>query len=181
MLCECNALRWRRGCEAFRWNTRLASIAERGALQMAQRRLPFSHSGAGARFAEYPLGPGSTYGENLARSEGIRPMARALVCGWEDSPGHLRNLVGPFNSCGIGAATNDRGVTFVVQLLALLPEGAPGSGASGAAQDGLEAPQLQPGQAHHGKSSTRTREAFMILLAVIGLLIYKGGWMDRVL
>eukprot|EP00971_Amphidinium_carterae_P305610 6073290-Amphidinium_carterae.1 len=35
----------------------------------------------------YPLGPGDTFGENLARSEGIHPIARPVVEGWMQSPG----------------------------------------------------------------------------------------------
>merc|ERR1712046_531374 len=109
------------GCAQLVWNSRLASIAERAAQRMARREVPFSHSGADQRFAEYPLGGGDTYGENLARSEGVHPLAAAVVHGWENSPGHFRNLTGPFSACGIGVASDATGVCFVVQLLALLP------------------------------------------------------------
>merc|ERR1711933_634646 len=71
ILVKCNALRCSKGHPALLWNSRLASIAERAARGMALREVPFSHDAADARFAEYPLGPGDTYGENLARSQGI--------------------------------------------------------------------------------------------------------------
>merc|ERR1711988_985881 len=44
----------------------------------------------------------------------------AAVAGWRGSEGHRRNLLGPFDACGIGWAASDSGTIFVTQLLALL-------------------------------------------------------------
>lgn len=170
MLAETNAFRAGEGLGALEWNPRLAGIAERSAARMACCELPFSHDGADERFAEYPLRPGpDTYGENLARSEGIRPMAGPVVRGWVGSPGHRRNLLGPFTACGIGAATNASGVTFVVQLLASLP---PGDGANGnGAAPAATAPRLAQG------GPGASQRALLLLFAVVFLLLHKGGWL----
>uniref|UniRef100_A0A7S4PXQ0 SCP domain-containing protein n=1 Tax=Alexandrium monilatum TaxID=311494 RepID=A0A7S4PXQ0_9DINO len=172
ILAQCNSMRCQEGCEALLWNSRLADIAERAARGMARREVAFSHDGANTRFAEYPLSleAGDTFGENLARSEGIRPLAAAVVKGWMESPGHRANLLGPFTACGLGAATDPCGVTFVVQLLARAPgdpvqEPPAQSIEGGTAEDGLLA---APRRAH---------SALLGLLSILALLAWKGGWL----
>mmetsp|Transcript_105816 Transcript_105816/g.207545 ORF Transcript_105816/g.207545 Transcript_105816/m.207545 type:complete len:234 (+) Transcript_105816:64-765(+) len=168
MLGECNSFRRQRGCESLAWNSRLAGIAERAARAMALGEVPFSHSGAPARFAEYPLGAGDTFAENLARSEGIRPLAAAVVTGWRDSPGHCRNLLGPFTACGIGTATDGVGVTFVVQLLALVP---------GDVEMAVFCPGAFPGSWLAAGEPSPACRALLGLAALALLLFWKGGWL----
>mmetsp|Transcript_11121 Transcript_11121/g.34475 ORF Transcript_11121/g.34475 Transcript_11121/m.34475 type:complete len:151 (-) Transcript_11121:73-525(-) len=146
---------------------------------MARRELPFSHEGADERFAEYPLGPGDTYGENLARSEGVYPLAAAVVRGWAESPGHRCNLLGPFTSCGVGAATDGCGVTFVVQLLARAP-GDGGGGAGAAPEQPAEEDEQEKGPEPlppAGLPWSTSRSAFLWLVGLLGLLAWKGGWL----
>eukprot|EP00929_Paragymnodinium_shiwhaense_P098476 TRINITY_DN59963_c0_g1_i1.p1 TRINITY_DN59963_c0_g1~~TRINITY_DN59963_c0_g1_i1.p1 ORF type:complete len:276 (+),score=20.40 TRINITY_DN59963_c0_g1_i1:174-1001(+) len=166
MLEHSNCFRQCEGKGVLVWNRRLAKIAGRAALRMARWEVPFSHCGADERFAEYPLGHGDTYGENLARSQGIRPMAKTVVDGWIGSPGHCRNLLGPFSACGIGAATNPEGITFVVQLFALVP-----AHSDIADETEATAPLVSPVRL----SSLST--SFLFLLALVALLLWKGGWM----
>lgn len=155
------------GCETLFWNSRLAAIAERAARRMALREVAFSHDGATARFAEYPLGAGDTYGENLARSEGVQPLAAAVVGGWEESPGHRRNLLGPFTACGVGAAMDPCGVAFVVQLLAR----APGDGEPALVKQNFQI------WSDRGTSVQSARMATSGLLALMALLAWQGGWL----
>lgn len=176
MLTASNCVRARAGCENLVWNSRLASIAQRAAERMARREVPFSHCGACERFAEYPLGEGATYGENLARSEGVSPLADAVVRGWEDSPGHLRNLTGPFSACGVGAASDEAGVCFVVQLLALLPASAAGNEPFGC---GPHSPAPAPSASSPTAAlaiAPSGQTALLGLVAVMCLLAWKGGW-----
>lgn len=163
-------MRCEEGCEALAWNSRLAGIAEKAAQQMALRELAFSHDGADGRFAEYPLGAGDTYGENLARSEGVWPLACNVVNGWKDSPGHCQNLLGPFTACGVGVATDCRGVTFVVQMLAR----APGDSVQ---PEGLQEdvkPSQPPPSQHTLFDSGRYPGTFLVLL--LAMMAWKGGW-----
>jgi len=170
ILVECNAIRCEEGCEALAWNSRLAVIAEKAAQQMALRESTFSHDGADERFAEYPLGAGDTYGENLARSEGIWPLASNVVNGWKGSPGHCRNILGPFTACGIGVATDCSGITFVVQMLARAPGDSVQPEGS---QEDVEPPQ-PPLSKHTLFDSGHYPGTFLVLLSAV--LAWKGGW-----
>mmetsp|Transcript_69085 Transcript_69085/g.158589 ORF Transcript_69085/g.158589 Transcript_69085/m.158589 type:complete len:136 (+) Transcript_69085:31-438(+) len=134
---------------------------------MVRREIPFSHDGAHERFAEYPLGAGDTYGENLASCHGIWPFADALVEGWKNSPGHRRNLLGPFSSCGIGCATGDDGVTFAVQLLAWAPV---------TEDESPPAWSLFARWPNVALSSSLGSVAFLVI--VVALLAREGGWVD---
>jgi len=170
ILVECNVMRCNEGRDALAWNSRLAGIAEKAAQRMALRESAFSHDGADERFAEYPLGVGDTYGENLARSEGIWPLASNVVKGWRGSPGHCWNILGPFTACGIGVATDCRGITFVVQMLAR----APGDNEQPEGLQGdLEPPQPSPSK-HTLFDSGHYPGTFLVLL--FAMLAWKGGW-----
>lgn len=169
MLSECNSIRSCNGCDALLWSSRLAAIAERSALRMARGEVPFSHDGADERFAEYPLGPGDTYGENLARIEGVHPMAHTVAEGWRKSPGHCKNLLGPFTACGIGAATNVHGVTFVVQMLGRVPGDArppPETAAS----------EMTPASLSRLQHTSVSRVLLQLIL-FLAILLWGGGWL----
>jgi hypothetical protein len=112
--CKVHPLQWHRG---------LARIAREHAMTVADGRAPFSHAGAKSRFSQCET-KCVNIAENLARSEGFvrADIPEAVVSGWRSSEGHRRNLLGPFDVCGIGFAASDDGTIFVTQLLALLDE-----------------------------------------------------------
>jgi len=118
-----NNFRAEHGLPPLRWHKGLASVACRHATLVAEGRAPFSHAGAPERFAQCGARC-INVAENLARSDGFsrEDLPGAAVAGWCDSPGHRRNLLGPFDACGIGWAASDSGTIFVTQLLALLDE-----------------------------------------------------------
>eukprot|EP00440_Ansanella_granifera_P062232 gb/GFBE01067472.1/.p1 GENE.gb/GFBE01067472.1/~~gb/GFBE01067472.1/.p1 ORF type:complete len:248 (+),score=40.15 gb/GFBE01067472.1/:1-744(+) len=101
----------------------LSTVATRHAAAVADGLEPFSHHGAPERFQESGA-QCLNVAENLARSDGFgrEELPRAAVEGWIGSEGHRRNLLGPFDACGIGWAANESGVVFVTQLLALIDE-----------------------------------------------------------
>eukprot|EP00931_Biecheleriopsis_adriatica_P006601 TRINITY_DN107988_c0_g1_i1.p1 TRINITY_DN107988_c0_g1~~TRINITY_DN107988_c0_g1_i1.p1 ORF type:complete len:251 (+),score=43.85 TRINITY_DN107988_c0_g1_i1:103-855(+) len=101
----------------------LSRVAARHAAAVADGLEPFSHKGAQERFEESGA-KCLNVAENLARSDGFgrQELPRAAVDGWCGSEGHRRNLLGPFDVCGIGWAANESGVVFVTQLLALMDE-----------------------------------------------------------
>lgn len=107
----------------LRWHCALAGIARRHAVAVAEGRAPFSHAGAHQRFASCSTRC-INVAENLARSDGFGrdDLPQAAVAGWRESTGHRRNLLGPFNACGVGWAASDAGTIFITQLLALLDE-----------------------------------------------------------
>jgi hypothetical protein len=107
----------------LRWHEELAVIAKQHATAVASCSAPFSHAGAHERFASCPT-KCINMAENLARSDGFGRdyLSQAAVHSWCESEGHRRNLLGPFDVCGIGWAASDEGVIFVTQLLALVDE-----------------------------------------------------------
>lgn len=118
-----NSFRQEQTLEPLKWHKGLAGIAKRHATAVADGRAPFSHAGAHERFASCST-KCINVAENLARSDGfVRPdLPQAAVLGWCESEGHRRNLLGPFDACGIGWAASDSGTVFVTQLLALVDE-----------------------------------------------------------
>ncbi|CAE8614977.1 unnamed protein product [Polarella glacialis] len=118
-----NAFRKEHALPALRLHQDLSRVATTHAANVADGIEPFSHLGAPERF----VSSGArclNVAENLARSDGFgrEEIPRAAVSGWCGSEGHRRNLLGPFDACGIGWAANDAGVIFVTQLLALIDE-----------------------------------------------------------
>jgi hypothetical protein len=116
-----NEFRRENGLQALVWHQGLTGVAKRHANMVADGLAHFSHDGAMERFES--CGTKCTnVAENLARSEGFGrvDLPQAAVSGWRDSEGHRRNLLGPFDACGIGWAASDSGTIFVTQLLALL-------------------------------------------------------------
>lgn len=101
----------------------LTQVAMRHAAAVADGLAAFSHAGARQRFQACGARC-INVAENLARSDGfeIRELPRAAMAGWTESQGHRRNLLGPFDFCGIGWAASDSGTTYVTQLMVLLDE-----------------------------------------------------------
>lgn len=122
-----NAFRQWRGCSPVSWHADLCANARAHAEAMAAGTAPFSHAGARERFANESY---HHFAENLARAEGVENLAVAVVDGWIGSPGHCRNLLGPFNAMGLGVAFRSSKtdgvpstIVFVTQLLAYVHGG----------------------------------------------------------
>mmetsp|Transcript_23245 Transcript_23245/g.43700 ORF Transcript_23245/g.43700 Transcript_23245/m.43700 type:complete len:248 (-) Transcript_23245:137-880(-) len=114
-----NEFRGREGLSPLQRHEALSSVARKHARAMADGIEPFSHDGASERFQNSGL-ECHNFAENLAVSSGYarEVMAQTTVDGWIRSPGHRRNLVGPFNICGIGWSSNDDCQLYITQLLA---------------------------------------------------------------
>ena len=66
--------------------------------------------------------PYARHGENLARLPDGLEVVGATIDGWLGSPPHRANLLAPaFDRVGFGTASDARGATYVVQLLAAVP------------------------------------------------------------
>ena len=116
-----NNFREREGQPRLELNEALSAVARKHALAMADHCQPFSHEGATERFQDSGL-TCHNFAENLAVSKGYarEAMAQATVDGWIASPGHRKNLLGPFNVCGIGWSSNDDCQLYITQLLAFV-------------------------------------------------------------
>ncbi|CAD7943163.1 unnamed protein product [Amoebophrya sp. A120] len=100
----------------------------RGAIQhaddVASGAANFSHENAEHRI--FSCGHFEGIGENLARLDGyaLPHVPEGCVRGWENSPGHLRNmLLAEFNVCGIGVGQRKE-TTFITALFAIESDGA---------------------------------------------------------
>ncbi|CAJ1337040.1 unnamed protein product [Effrenium voratum] len=115
-----NAFREREGLPPLQMHKDLCASAVKHAEAMADGLEAFSHDGAPERFQRTGL-VCQALAENLSVSEGYpyEVMAEATVDKWIASEGHRRNLLGPFNVCGIGWSSNDRCI-YVTQLLAFV-------------------------------------------------------------
>lgn len=89
-------------------------LAREHSIAMADRIVPFGHSGSGERFdlieEEFPNA--DNFGENVATNRGYRDPARAAFRGWKRSPGHRRNMLGDFNQTGVGVARRGKKYYF---------------------------------------------------------------------
>ena len=54
--------------------------------------------------------------ENVAYNMGYGKPDLVAVQGWIESPGHQKNMVGPYDLTGIGVAKNDKGVYYFTQI-----------------------------------------------------------------
>lgn len=112
-----NAYRARKGLAPLRWHDGIAKIAAEHAAQMASGSMPFSHEGFDARVRAFPVAH-SRAAENLALNQGVADVARVAVDGWIKSPGHEKNLSGPYALCGIGVGRSANGTFYLTQLFA---------------------------------------------------------------
>ncbi len=119
-----NALRTSRGAAPATPNARLQQAAREFAQYMA-RTGRYSHEADGRQPWERAGARGYAYcmvSENIAfqfDSRGFRTeeLARRFVTGWEDSPGHRRNMLDPdATEIGVGLAQSTGGRYYAVQL-----------------------------------------------------------------
>lgn len=97
---------------------KLVSVISKAAQQhsedMADRKVPFGHSGFDARIDKILAKTGGmAAGENVAY--GSR-TAIDVVKMWLNSKGHRKNIEGNFNLTGIGVAKNSSGTIYFTQI-----------------------------------------------------------------
>jgi len=112
-----NSYRQSRGLSALRYNNQVAEIALEHSRNMAGGVVPFSHEGFSSRAdaiaKQMKL---SAAAENVAWNRGYDNPAAQAVNSWLESPGHLANIVGDYNTTGIGVAVNDDGEYYFTQI-----------------------------------------------------------------
>ena len=119
-----NEYRRSKGLPACAWEPAVYTVCCRHSEQMAAHKKGFDHNGFSARIASLPFQPVSS-GENLFKSNGIgdtesaggiASVAHAAVDGWIHSPGHEKNLRGPYTHCAIGIAKGSDGTIYATQI-----------------------------------------------------------------
>ena len=105
------------GLALLRWHGNVARIVAEHVGQIASGTAPFSHDGFNQRANRYPMPHRGAAENNLASTSGDSRVAKVTVDGWIKSPGHEKNLRGPYNKSGI-VARSATGTFYLTQLFA---------------------------------------------------------------
>ncbi len=110
-----NKYRISKGLPRLKLNPKISHQARIHSQNMADWKVPFSHSGFKKRVKAIPLGYTSA-AENLAFNQGYSDPAVEAMSGWVKSPSHLKNIVGNYDLTGIGVAANADGEVYLTQI-----------------------------------------------------------------
>ncbi len=114
-----NDYRKSNGLAALRYNDKVAAIALTHSQNMADGSVAFSHNGFNQRANDIAdILSISAAAENVAWNRGYSDPVQTAVDGWIDSEGHLKNIIGNYNTTGVGVAVNDDGEYYFTQLFA---------------------------------------------------------------
>jgi uncharacterized protein YkwD len=112
--CYTNQFRAKKRLPRLGWHRRAAEIARKHSINMAQHKVPFGHADFDARVEK--ITGAQSVAENVYMANHRGDVAQKAVDGWIKSPGHLKNLVGDYKSCGIGVYKNDEGYWYFTQI-----------------------------------------------------------------
>ena len=107
VLNKMNNLRKSHNLSPYKYCSYCTEIAREHSQNMANKVVPFSHDGLNDRIEKLKRKAGVNFikaSENVAYS---RPDMNP-VDAWVKSSGHLKNMLGDFNYCGIGRVQKDK-------------------------------------------------------------------------
>lgn len=110
-----NSYRVSQGMAKLTSNSAIDNQARIHSQDMANRTVPFGHTGFSERIKAIGISYRSA-GENVAYNQGYSDPATIAVQGWLKSPGHLANIRGNYDKTGIGVVSNSRGEIYFTQL-----------------------------------------------------------------
>jgi uncharacterized protein YkwD len=114
-----NRYRSARGLRPLLLDPRITREARRHSAAMASGVVPPGHRGFDDRFATlHHTIRCRRLAENVAMNQGLPRPASEAFQDWLDSPHHRTNIEGPYESTGIGVATNRSGQFYFTQLFA---------------------------------------------------------------
>lgn len=115
---ETNQLRKVNGLTALVAKEDLNVLAQKHSADMASGRVEFSHNGfedrskkAAKIIADHK--GGFRFAENVAYGS---KTAREVLKGWENSPGHRKNILGNYKYIGVGIAADKNGRLYFTQI-----------------------------------------------------------------
>jgi len=117
VLTQTNIFRKSEGLHALKMRSDLNALAQKHSEDMAKGRVGFGHAGFGKRYAKAKKDIRNFHGfaENVAFGS---MSGKEVVIRWEGSPGHRRNLLGPYKYVGIGIAKNKEGQIYYTEVFA---------------------------------------------------------------
>ena len=110
-----NQFRKSEGMPVLIMKQQLNELAQKHSADMANGRVAFGHAGFGGREAKaqreikgvYSFAENVAYGVNSANE---------VVTMWKNSPGHRRNMLGPYKYIGIGTAKDSKGQIYFTEV-----------------------------------------------------------------
>jgi len=110
-----NAYRQKKGLPALTMNAVITAQAQQHSENMAAHKTAFGHNGFQGRMSRISsqLGGANATAENVAFGN---MDAKQVVDTWLTSPGHKRNIEGPYNLTGIGIASDGKGNLYFTQI-----------------------------------------------------------------
>lgn len=94
----------------------LNKLAQKHSADMASGRVAFSHAGFDERSKkarEVLTGTKGGFAENVAYGS---KTAKEVLQGWENSPGHRKNILGSYKYIGVGIAADRNGRLYFTQI-----------------------------------------------------------------
>ncbi|TVR06371.1 MAG: CAP domain-containing protein [Phormidium sp. GEM2.Bin31] len=114
---QVNAYRRRQGLSPLQFDPYISQLARNHSQRMASGQVEFGHGGSQQRYDA--IGQRTPYrqaAENVAWNSGYSNPVEMAVEGWIDSPGHHRNMTGPYERAGVGVAINSEGAYYFTQI-----------------------------------------------------------------
>lgn len=110
-----NKFRKSRGLGALIMRDDLNAIAQQHSKNMASGKTEFGHDGFNKRElqAKQLIKNANSFAENVAYGAAD---GKEAVDGWKKSPGHRRNMLGPYRYIGIGIAADRHGRLYYTQF-----------------------------------------------------------------
>ncbi len=116
-----------RGLPALAWSPAAARLAREHSAAMAGGRVGFGHAGFEARTGRLRETLAlRRAAENVSkhRGRGDDEVSKAALAGWLASDVHRRNLEGPYQLAGVGAARASDGTVFLTQIFVAVKDAA---------------------------------------------------------
>ena len=113
---ETNQFRKSNRLDALIVNNELNALAQKHSVDMASGRVAFSHAGFDERSKKARKvlkGIKGGFAENVAYGSST---AKEVLNGWENSPGHRKNILGNYKYLGVGIAADRKGTLYFTQI-----------------------------------------------------------------
>lgn len=110
-----NQFRKSEGLPVLIMKQQLNALAQKHSADMARGRVGFGHTGFGKRDAkaQREIKGLHSFAENVAYGA---TSAKEVVTMWKNSPGHRRNMLGPYKYIGIGTAKDSKGQIYYTEI-----------------------------------------------------------------
>ena len=108
------------GLSRLAWNDDVSEIARSHSVNMADGDVGFGHGGADDRVERVSgILEWESISENVAYSSARSDLADFFLRRWLESSQHRKNIIGRYNTTGVGAALNGNGDVYVTQIFVL--------------------------------------------------------------